>query len=471
MSTPVCAVKKPCCSCRPDESSKNFLQIDQRKMLGLAAPIFVEILLRTLLGNIDQLMLSRYSSNAVASVSNANQVISLLNLVLQVACIAATIIIVQLIGAKDESRLPKIYAVTLTVNVVFSLLLTSALLFQDGIFSMLHLAPELIPGAKAYFTIVVSGITVQGLTMSFSAILRSNARVKEIMIVSVTANVANVIGNALLINGVGPIPALGASGAAISTVGSQFISLCLMILVYRKRIHVPLSFKFALADLKLALSLLRLGLPAAVDSFSYSATQVVIVSFINSYGVISTTARAYVNIVAAFTYMCSMAVGQATQITAGNLIGAKEITRTKRLVSRSMLISASIAFCLAFLLHLFSRQIFSIFTTESEILELIKIVTFIDIFLEIGRALNMVVIDSLLAAGDVLPTVVCGIGSVWLIAVPVGYLLGTILDLGIAGVWIGMAIDECFRGFALFLRWKSNRWQNKKVIATSEHSN
>lgn len=464
------AVKKPCCPCPHMEKPVNYLHIDQRKMLGLAAPIFVEILLRTLLGNIDQLMLSRYSSNAVASVSNANQVISLLNLVLQVACIAATIIIVQLIGAKNEEKLPKIYAVTLAVNMLFSVALTGTLLFQDSIFSLLRLAPELVPGAKAYFTIVVSGIAVQGLTMSFSAILRSNARVKEIMAVSVTANVVNVIGNACLINGIGPVPAMGAAGAAVSTLLSQCVSLFLMFLVYRKRIHIPLSFRFTLADLKLALSLLRLGLPAAVDSFSYSATQVVIVSFINSYGVVPTTARAYVNIVAAFTYMCSMAVGQATQITAGNLIGAREIPRTKRLVSRSMLISASVAFTLAVLLHLFSAPVFSIFTTDPEILALIKTVTFIDIFLEVGRALNMVVIDSLLAAGDVLPTVICGIGSVWLIAVPVGYLLGTVFGLGIAGVWIGMAIDECFRGFALFLRWKSNRWQNKKVLAAGNEN-
>ena len=61
------------------------------QMLKLAFPIFIEIMLRTLMGNIDQFMLSRYSSTAVASVGNANQVMNMMILVLNVVCVASSI--------------------------------------------------------------------------------------------------------------------------------------------------------------------------------------------------------------------------------------------------------------------------------------------------------------------------------------------------------------------------------------------
>ncbi|EHI60782.1 hypothetical protein HMPREF9473_01346 [ [Hungatella hathewayi WAL-18680] len=166
--------------------------------------------------------------------------------------------------------------------------------------------------------------------------------------------------------------------------------------------------------------------------------------------------------IAIFVYMCSSAVAQATQIKVGYAIGAGQEERAKRLVMKSVRTSLLLSCTFAVLLYLGSNTVFSIFTQDPEILKLAKSVMKIDMFLEAGRAVNMVMVSSLLAAGDTKTPLVCGILSMWCLAIPAGYLLGVVMELGITGVWIGFAADEWCRAIAFLIRWRSNAWQNKK---------
>lgn len=439
-------------------------QEDFRQMLCLACPIFVEIMLRTLLLNVDQLMLSSYSSTAVAAVGNANQILNMLMLVLNVVCIATTIIMAQCIGAGRTGELPQLYTLTIGLTVCFSILAGGVIFFQGAIFQLMKIPVELLDEAMTYFSVVAGAFVLQGVLVSFSAIFRSNAMMKEMMMISMFSNIVNVIGNAILIHGVGCIPAMGVLGAAISTVGSLFISAGIVIYLYAKKIAVPLRLSYLKKpDVQKIKKILSLGVPAAGDSISYTTMQLVMVSFVNSYGAASSSAKAYVGMVAVSVYMCSSAIAQATQIKVGYFIGAGELKKAKCLVTKSVKISIMLSFLFAVLLYSFSDQVFSIFTMDKQILMLIKQVIFVDIFLEIGRAVNMVMINSLLASGDTKYPVICAIISMWMIAVPVGYLAGTVFGYGIAGVWFGFALDEWCRAAAFLFRWKSNIWQKKRL--------
>ena len=70
-------------------------------LLSMTWPIFIELLLQLLVGNVDQVMLSQYNTTAVAAVGNANQVITILILTFSVISLAATILISQYLGAGD----------------------------------------------------------------------------------------------------------------------------------------------------------------------------------------------------------------------------------------------------------------------------------------------------------------------------------------------------------------------------------
>ena len=102
------------------------------------------------------------------------------------------------------------------------------LFFSDSIFRMMNIDPEILHETCMYLMIVGGFSIVQGLYLNFAAILRSHTRLKEVMVVSIIMNVLNIIGNAILINGLFGFPRLGVVGAAVSTVISKTIGLLLI---------------------------------------------------------------------------------------------------------------------------------------------------------------------------------------------------------------------------------------------------
>lgn len=90
---------------------------EKKSLLALTWPIFCELVLHLLIGNIDQMMISRYSNNAVAAIGNVNQIVSVLTIMFSVITLAITIMVSQYIGAGKTEELPKIYSVAIFCNI------------------------------------------------------------------------------------------------------------------------------------------------------------------------------------------------------------------------------------------------------------------------------------------------------------------------------------------------------------------
>ncbi|HWT26992.1 MAG TPA: MATE family efflux transporter, partial [Mobilitalea sp.] len=174
-------------------------------MMKLTWPIFIELILTMLVGNVDQYMVSNYSANAVGAIGNANQIINLLLIMFSVVSMSSTILVSQYIGSNNRQKLPIIYTLSIFVNLFFSLFISGIiLLFTDSIFAFMKVPNEILADATTYIKLVGGFIFFQGLISAFSAIFKSNRMMKESMIITVFINIFNVIGNAVLIYGVGP---------------------------------------------------------------------------------------------------------------------------------------------------------------------------------------------------------------------------------------------------------------------------
>ena len=90
---------------------------------------------------------------------------------------------------------------------------------------------------------------------------------------------------------------------------------------------------------------------------------------------------------------------------------------------------------------------------------------FIGIFLEFGRTTNIVIINSMKAAGDVKFPTILAMCSMWGISVLLSFVLGIVCGLGLNGVWIAMAADEIFRGVVVAVRWKRGSWRGRRVVS------
>ena len=116
-----------------------------KDVFRLSVPIFVELLLQLLVGNVDQMMVSRYSQSAVAAIGNGNQLMNIVIILLSVMAGATTVVLSQRIGAKDTKRITQLCALSTLVMLVNGLIATAILVGANRpIFALLSVPGDVL---------------------------------------------------------------------------------------------------------------------------------------------------------------------------------------------------------------------------------------------------------------------------------------------------------------------------------------
>ena len=213
-------------------------------------------------------------------------------------------------------------------------------------------------------------------------------------------------------------------------------------------------------------NLCLLAIPSGVESFSYNMSQMCILGIVNSFGTMVTVTKGYCSVFANLAYVYAMAIAAATQIVLGYLIGTQKIDLIQKRVNATMKVALAACVGMAALLFLGSNYLFLIFTDDPEIIALGHRILFIEIFLEIGRAVNIVMTKCLIAVGDAITPTVVGVFFQWSVAFAGAWVFGSMFHWGLEGVWLAMAIDECLRGLIFAVHFKKERW--KKAFRSVE---
>lgn len=248
----------------------------------------------------------------------------------------------------------------------------------------------------------------------------------------------------------------------MANVASQAVGLCLALwAMYRSagiRIRLSLLRPFPWEDLKLSLSI---GIPGGVNNIAYGSGQLVTTAIIALAGEEMVAAKVYITNIVQYIALVGQACGQSGTILIGYRIGSgkyDEAMALRRRITRIALVS-NVCFSLAVIL--LRRVLLGIFTTDSAILQIASTVVVIDLFVEIGRALNNTLSGALQATGDVMYQLVVNQSSNWLVSVALSYLFGIVLGYGLNGIWVAFALDEAVRGLILLRRWNSKKWMEK----------
>ena len=217
------------------------------------------------------------------------------------------------------------------------------------------------------------------------------------------------------------------------------------------------------------LNFFKIGIPAALETFLYNLSQLVITSIVlNCLSEQELIAKTYIQFITTLFYICSVSIGQGSQIIIGHLVGAGKTEEAKKQGFASHKIALLIAVSVSVIGILLRIPLISIFTSDQAVISIASGIFFINLFLELGRTTNLVLIACLRGAGDVLYPTVCAVFSNWALSVLGSYLLAVVAGWGIYGLWIALAADECFRGILMILRWRSTKWKTKKKISSAE---
>lgn len=448
-------------------NNKKTIVIDEKTpLLMLAGPMFLELLLNTMLNNVDTLMLSHYDEYAVGAVGNANTIMFMMNILFNIIATATSVVVAQYLGAKLYDRMNMIYTLAFLVNLVFGIVLSVVFCAANPfIMDFLHVSPQMRPYSMIYIYIVGGGGFLTAVFNVMLQILRCNGYTRIGMWVTFAINIINIGGNYLFLYG--PLKSLnmGVAGVAISTVMARFLALTALIAFF----YITKTGRFALRYLKpfpsrLLGRMIRIGLPTAGENLTYNLYQTTLLSFVNAMGNDAVNARAYCNSLIAFAMIFSNACAMSTQIITGHLVGAGKSDEAYKRVFKTLRTSMPITIALASINALLCRYTLHFFTENQNIIALGQMIMIADIFVETGRCLNMTFVSSLKAAGAYIFPLVMGIICNWGLGLTTGYTVGVLLGLGVAGIYAGTATDECIRGLIVMYYWYKKKWLGKSVV-------
>ena len=452
---------------------KNTIVIDEKTpLLLLAGPMFLELFLNTMLNNVDMLMLSHYDEYAVGAVGNANNIMFMMNILFNVIATATSVVVAQYLGAKQFDKMNMIYSLAVVVNLVVGIVLSGAFCAANPlIVKLLNISPEMRPHAMIYIYIVGGCGFLTAVFNVMLQILRCNGHTRIGMVVTLIINVINILGNYMFLYGPLSFMNLGVAGVAIATVGARAIAVAaVLVFFFRKKIG-RISPKYLNPfPRKLLAKMIKIGLPSGGENLTYNLYQTTMLSFVNAMGNEPVLARSYCNTLISFAMIFSNASAMSTQIITGHLVGAGKSDEAYKRVFKTLLTSMPITIALASINALICGYTLQFFTENAEIIALGQMIMIVDIFVEIGRCLNMTFVCSLKAAGAYMFPLIMGLLCNWGLGLTTGYMVGVAMGRGVAGIYAGTATDECIRGLIVMYYWYKKRWVGKSVVDRKDES-
>lgn len=305
---------------------------------------------------------------AVAAVGANSPIISLLvNLFVGIA-LGANVVIAHAIGQGDKNTVKKAVHTSILVSLLGGVLVAAlGELAAAPLLRLLQVTDDVFPLALLYLRIYLLGMPVILLYNFEAAIFRSVGETKIPLLALAVSGVVNVALNLFFVAVLG----MTVNGVAIATVISNALSSAILYFRLRttaREVHVePHLLRIDLGILK---RILRIGLPAGIQSGVFSLANIIIQSAINSLGTVVMAASSAAFNIEIFTYDIVNAFGQACTTFVGQNFGAGELKRCKKTLLLCLAEGAVILLAAIALIISFGKPLLSIFNSDPEVIDI-----------------------------------------------------------------------------------------------------
>lgn len=201
-----------------------------RSVLTLSLPVALQMLMQSMLGMADVLMVGHLGTAAVAAVGLAAKIHFLMLVLMSGLATGASVLIAQYVGAKDMQSCQKIFSVTMLVSslTIFPFVIIFGF-FSDSWVSWINPDAEVVSLAATYLIITAPVLLLTQWIVIYEASLRALGHTTMPLVAGIFAAVTNIVFNYILINGHWGFPAMGVAGAAWATLMSRCLQTVLIV--------------------------------------------------------------------------------------------------------------------------------------------------------------------------------------------------------------------------------------------------
>ncbi len=447
---------------------KGMSKIYVKEAVRMAWPAVCESFFIALAGMVDSLMVSAIGPYAVAAVGLTAQP-KFFGLALFIAIsVAVSALVARRRGEKKKEEANRILEVALLFALVGVVVVsTLCVVFAEPIMQFCGSAEDTHEAAVTYFRIVMGGTVFNAISITINAAQRGAGNTVIAMRTNLTSNIVNVIGNYVLINGAFGFPALGIRGAALATVFGTVVA-CVMSIasLFNKDgfISLPYIIKQKIKPaIEPFISIVKVGYSIFVEQMLMRIGFMSTAMMAAKMGTNAMAAHQVGMNILALTFSFGDGMQVAAVALIGKSLGEGNAKAAKMYGNTCQKIGLCISFVLAVVYFLGGEALYGLFFEETDIIaygvQIIRLIILIVLF-QISQIIYM---GCLRGGGDTTYTAIATTVSVTLIRTAGSFFFGFVLQLGMAGIWMGILADQISRFIFATVRFRSGKWMGIKI--------
>ncbi|MGN0777342.1 MAG: MATE family efflux transporter [Candidatus Ventricola sp.] len=279
----------------------------------------------------------------------------------------ASVIIAQLFGARRAQDVSRAVHTTMALAFLSGALLTVVgLLFSPKVLAWMGTPQEVVAYALPYLSIYFLGMIPQLVYNIGSGVLRAVGDSRRPMLFLICAALTNIVLDVILVLGL----ELGVRGAAIATVFSQVVS---AVLILSSLCHAQPVYRLSFAKIRfhgdMLMRIVRIGLPAGLQSVMYSLSNMIIQASVNGFGTDVMAAWTAYGKIDGLYWMTVSAFGVSITTFAGQNFGAQRYDRMRRSVRVCLGMAAGVTVFMSALILAIGRPMLGMFTDDAHVVE------------------------------------------------------------------------------------------------------
>ena len=440
----------------------------KKAIILLAIPMMLEMAMESVFALVDLYFVGhlKNSSYAIQTVGLTESVLTVIYSLAIGLSMAATAVVARRIGEKDPEAASKAGMQTIVIAVIINLAIS--------IFGFLHARDLLlIMGASAqtadhgtpFVRIMMGGSMIIVLLFLINGIFRGAGNAAIAMRSLWIANTANIILCPIFINGLGPIPAFGLTGAAIATsIGRGLGVIYQVYSLFNNKNALKIKLTYFIPDWSQIKAIIKIAAPGILQFVIASCSWIFLAELVATTGGDQGSAGYQTSLrLMMFFLLPAWGLSNAAATLVGQNLGAGHVDRAEQSVFQTMKY-AVVFLGIVSVLFLTCGHLFASFFTEDEAVKKVA-----------ARALNilsggfilygigMVLTSAFNGAGDTWTPTKINVFAFWLFQIPFAYFLAKYLHMGPTGVFISIPVAEVGITIAAYILFKRGKWKKIKV--------
>jgi len=432
-----------------------------RNLLIVAWPIMLSFLLQMLHNLVDAFWLGKLGRTAlVAPTITMNIVFLGLSLAMGMGA-GGTTLVSQFRGAGRFQEMRKTGGQMLLLLVVCGFLLSGiSFLFSAEILRLMQTPKDAFSETHIYLRWVLLGVPFMFTFLVYQSVLTGIGDTVGPLKINFITVALNMVLDPLLIFGIGPFPKLGVAGAAIATCFARFIA---AIIGLHQLFSGSRGFLLTGEDLKpdrsIILKIVKIGIPMGLGQSGTSLGFTLLMGIVNSFGSAVTAAFGIGTRIIHIAMVPAFGLSQANATAVGQNLGRGYEERVSQSVRRACILIGVILVPITTAMFIWGRDISRIFIDDPAVIQYGKELFRITSPSVFAFGFVMVLMGSFQGSGHTVPVMVLNLSRLWLLRIPMTYVMAIVYGMGPTGLWWAMFVSNAVIAVAAMFWFSRGTWR------------